>query len=106
MNEACINEAIEDTTDGIYVLKQQTSDEPEDVDVVVVLKGFKGLVHPKMKIMSLITHPHVDPNPQDLHSSSKNKLRYFWFPPLGRQKVTRGEKNCQIKLLFLFSLHT
>ncbi len=23
----------------------------------------KGLVHPKMKILSLITHPHVVPNP-------------------------------------------
>ncbi len=23
----------------------------------------KGLVHPKMKILSLITHPHVIPNP-------------------------------------------
>ncbi len=52
MNEACINEAIEDTTDGIYVLTQHASDEPEDV-VVVVLKGIKGLVHPKMKILSL-----------------------------------------------------
>ncbi len=27
----------------------------------------KGIVHPKMKILSLITHPHVVPNPQDLH---------------------------------------
>ncbi len=50
MNEACINEAIEDTTDGIYVLKQHASDEPEDVGGVV-LKGIKGLVHPKMKIV-------------------------------------------------------
>jgi len=24
---------------------------------------FKGLVHPKMKIMSFITHPHVVSNP-------------------------------------------
>ncbi len=23
---------------------------------------FKGLLHPKMKILSLITYPHVDPN--------------------------------------------
>ncbi len=41
MKEACINEAIEDTTDGIYVLKQHASDEPEDVGVVV-LKGIKA----------------------------------------------------------------
>jgi len=25
--------------------------------------GFKGLVHPKMKIKSLITHPHAVPTP-------------------------------------------
>jgi len=25
--------------------------------------GIKGLVHPKIKIMSLITHPHVVPTP-------------------------------------------
>ncbi len=29
------------------------------------------LVHPKMKVMSLITHPHVVPNPLDLRSSSE-----------------------------------
>ncbi len=30
-----------------------------------------------MKILSLITHPHVVPNTQDLRSSSELKLRYF-----------------------------
>ncbi len=35
MNEACINEAIEDTTVWIDVLKQHASDEPEDVGVVL-----------------------------------------------------------------------
>ncbi len=30
-----------------------------------------------MKMMSLITHPHVVSNPQDLRSSSEHKLRYF-----------------------------
>ncbi len=39
---------------------------------------FKGLVHPKMKILSLITHPCVVPNPWD-HSASEHKLRYFWL---------------------------
>ncbi len=38
----------------------------------------KGLVHPKCKILSLITHPHVVSNPWDLRSSSEHKLRYFW----------------------------
>ncbi len=32
-----------------------------------------------MKILSLITHPDVVPNPQDLRSSSEHKLRYFWW---------------------------
>ncbi len=39
--------------------------------------AFKGIVHPKIKILSLITHPHVVPNLQDLHSSSEHKLKYF-----------------------------
>ncbi len=30
------------------------------------------------KNLSLITHPHVVPNTQDLRSSSEHKLRYFW----------------------------
>ncbi len=33
MNEACIDEAIEDSTVGICVLKQHASDEPEDIGV-------------------------------------------------------------------------
>ncbi len=36
--------------------------------------AFKGIVHPKMKTLSLITHPHVV---QVLHSCSEHKLRYF-----------------------------
>ncbi len=39
----------------------------------------KGIVHPTMKILSLITPPHVVPNPWDLCSSSEQKLRYFWW---------------------------
>ncbi len=30
-----------------------------------------------MKFLSLTTHPHVDPNLQDLHSSSEHKLKYL-----------------------------
>ncbi len=37
---------------------------------------FKGIVYPKMKILSLITYPHVFPNPLDL-LCSEHKLRYF-----------------------------
>ncbi len=40
---------------------------------------FKGIVHPKIKILSLITHPHVVFNLHDLCSSSEHKLRYFWL---------------------------
>ncbi len=39
-----------------------------------------GIVHPNI-ILSLITDPHVVPNPQDLHSSSEHKLRNFWWNP-------------------------
>ncbi len=38
---------------------------------------FKAIVHPKMKMLSLITHPHVVPNPLDLLSFSEHKLRYL-----------------------------
>ncbi len=41
MDEAFIGAAIEDTTVGMYVLKQHASDEPEDVGVV--LEGIKEL---------------------------------------------------------------
>ncbi len=41
MDEACIGEAIEDTTVGIYVLKQHASDELEDAGDV--LEGIKEL---------------------------------------------------------------
>ncbi len=40
-----------------------------------------GTVHPKMKIMSLITHPHVVPIPnlQDIRSSSEHKCKYNFY---------------------------
>ncbi len=37
----------------------------------------KGIVHPKMKILSLITHLHVVPKLEDLHSSLEHKYKYF-----------------------------
>ncbi len=36
---------------------------------------FKWLLYPKMKMLSLITHPHVVPNPWKLCSSSEHNLR-------------------------------
>ncbi len=47
------------------------------VKLLVFAPLFKGIVHSKMKILSLITHPHVVPNQQDLRSSSECKLKYF-----------------------------
>ncbi len=42
---------------------------------------FKGIVYPKMKMLSLITHHLVVSNQYDLRSSSEHKLRYFWWNP-------------------------
>jgi len=39
----------------------------------------KGIDHPKMKVLSLITHPHVVPNPHDFRSSLEHKWRSFWW---------------------------
>jgi len=39
----------------------------------------KGIVHPKMKFLSLITHPRVVPNPYDLWTSLEHILRYVWW---------------------------
>jgi len=39
--------------------------------------GFKGLVHPKMKILSAFTHPHVDPNLYVFICSAEHKGRYL-----------------------------
>jgi len=33
------------------------------VEVLFILNSCKGIVHPKMKIKSLITHPHAVPTP-------------------------------------------
>ncbi len=44
-------------------------------------KRVKGIVNPKILILSLITHRHVVPNQLDLRSFSKHKLRYFWWNP-------------------------
>ncbi len=38
-------------------IKYGGTQEPVRFDII------KGIVHPKMKILSLITHPHVVPNP-------------------------------------------
>jgi len=38
---------------------------------------FKGLVHPKMKILSVFTHPHAVPNLYVFICSAEHKERYL-----------------------------
>ncbi len=38
----------------------------------------KGIVHPKMKILSSFTHPQVVPNLYECLCSAGHKRRYFW----------------------------
>ncbi len=47
-------------TSGAF--KSLSSDQDGDVPKTTP-RFFKGIVHPKMKILSLITHLHVVPNP-------------------------------------------
>jgi len=41
------------------------------------LSGIKGLVHPKMKILSVFTHPYVVPNLYVFFCSAEHKGRYL-----------------------------
>ncbi len=41
------------------------------------LCDFKGIVHPKMKILSSFTHPQVVPNLYEFLCSAEHKGRYF-----------------------------
>lgn len=42
-----------------------------------VRASVKGIVCPKIKCLSLFTHPHDVPNPYDLISTVKHEWRYF-----------------------------
>ncbi len=52
-----------------------------------------------MKMLSLITHPHVVPNPPDLYSSPEHKLRYFcwnlrdFWPCIDSNVSTKAQKG-------------
>ncbi len=85
-------------------------------------KELKGIVHPKMKLMLLIIHPHVIPNTRPsfifrtqikiflmksesfliLHRQQCNVVVLSWMMVDGDAE----DKNYWIKSLFLFSLHT
>ncbi len=72
-----------------------------------IIQFFKGLLHPPNFFLSLITYPHVVPNPLKLHSSSEHNLRYFGWKPGGLwlshwlpskyhcQGPEKSERHCQ-----------
>jgi len=41
------------------------------------ISTLKGIVHPRIKIVSLFTHPQVVPNLYEFLSSAEHKRRYF-----------------------------
>ncbi len=41
------------------------------------IRNLKGIVHPKMKILSSFTHPQVVPNLYEFLCSAEHKGRYF-----------------------------
>ncbi len=43
-----------------------------------VVLAFKGIVHPKMKILSSFTHPQVVPNLYECLCSAEHKAKIFW----------------------------
>ncbi len=53
----------------------------KDQGPVALILCLKRIAPPKMKMMSLITHPHVVLNLQGPRSSSEHKLRYSWWNP-------------------------
>lgn len=59
MDEDAIKKAIEDTTVGIYVLKEHaSSDEPEDIGIVV--EGIKVLTDPdNVAFMSIFSYESI-----------------------------------------------
>ncbi len=79
---------------------------------------FKRIVQPKMKILSLITHPHVVPNRKTfVHLRNTNAYtKHICVAQLTQNSIhcllsvdtlqDVKETNCWIKSLFLFSLHT
>jgi len=51
----------------------------------------KGIVHPKMKILSLFPHPHVVPNLYECLCSVEHRGRYF-EEFSGEKKVKKKSK--------------
>ncbi len=49
--------------------------------------SLKGIVHPKMNILSLFTHPQVVPHLYEFFSSAEHKKRIFWRMLLTKQLV-------------------
>jgi len=45
--------------------------------IIIRINQVKGFVHPKMKILSVFTHPHVVPNIYVFICSAEHKGRYL-----------------------------
>ncbi len=72
-----------------------------------LFNSLKGYSTPHFFFLSLITYPHVVPNPLKLHSSSEHNLRYFGWKPGGLwlshwlpskyhcQGPEKSERHCQ-----------
>ncbi len=67
------------------------------------INTIKGLFTPKT---SVINYPYFIPNSLDLHSSSKHKLRYFWYDISGLTIILWSYENtfwCEKKTKILYS---
>ncbi len=53
-------------SDGIFI-----------TSIEINIKMSKGIAHPKMKMLSSFTHPHVIPNLYKFLSYVEHKRRYF-----------------------------
>ncbi len=61
-------------------LRQSTAQAAEHNNTHITLNiTFKGLLHPKIIILSFFTYPHVVPNPQKICSSSELFFYIFWM---------------------------
>jgi len=55
--------------------------------------NFEGILHPKMKILSSFTHPHVFANMYEFLSSAEHKVRYFEKQLFGTIDLHSRKKN-------------
>ncbi len=99
--------SVKTTFGNLYFFTNVQGQKHENTILVFLLQG---LVYPKVKIMSLITHPHVVSNTLDLRSSLEHKLRYlmklraFWPSNVTDMiKTQKGSKDI-IKIVHVTSV--